>query len=348
MRKVVHAIALVVLMLASCGKTSVSTVPVSTVPPVVTGVFTNPLLNSGPDPWVEQKDGMYYFTCTLGDRISVSPTAKMSQLGKSIPQTVYSATSTGLNSRDLWAPEIHFLQGKWYIYFASDDGNDANHRLYVLEGASPTSGFTLKSKLTPLTDKWAIDGTVLSLNNKLYLIWSGWEGNISPGNQQLYIASMSNPYTVTGDRVMISRATYAWEQIGGTVNEGPEVLVNPQGKVFLTYSASSCFGDSYALGLLSLKSGADPMDPASWIKTGTPVFSTNGPAGAYGPGHNGFFISADGSQNWLIYHANSAPAQGCGNTRNPRMQKFTWNADGTPDFGTPVAINTNIAVPSGE
>lgn len=351
MKKTIQIAVLSVFFLASCGKanTGPAAKEGGTTTPVAS-VFTNPLLSTGPDPWVAQKDGMYYFTCTLGDHISVYPTAKMSLLNKTLPQRVYTPPGSGMGSMDLWAPEIHFLQGKWYIYFTADDGNDANHRLYVLQSnsASPTSGFTLKGKLTPATDKWAIDGTVLTYNNQLYLIWSGWNGDYDAGNQQLYIAAMSDPVTVSGDRVQISKPDYPWETVGGRVNEGPEVLINAQGTVFLTYSASSCFQDSYALGLLTLKQGGNPLNPADWTKTSTPVFTTNTAAGAYGPGHNGFFISPDGTQNWLIYHANSAPGQGCGNTRNPRMQQFTWSADGSPAFGTPAPVNTNIPVPSGE
>jgi GH43 family beta-xylosidase len=323
-----------------------------TTPPVSTvATFTNPLLPSAPDPWVIQKDGNYYFTRTFGDRISIYQTTKMSALGNALPQTVYTPSATGLAySKDIWAPEIHYLQGKWYIYFAADDGNDVNHRMYVLESdaASPISTYTFKGKLTPTTDRWAIDGTVLDYNNQLYLVWSGWRGDNDPGTQQLYIAKMSNPYTLTGDRVMISQSDYSWEKSGSFVNEGPEIVKNPQGRVFITYSASSCFTDNYALGLLTLKDGTDPMVAANWTKSATPVFSTKASNGAYGPGHNAFFKSADGKEDWLLYHANSTAGQGCGDTRNPRIQKFTWNTDGTPNFGEPVIINVKMQVPSGE
>ncbi len=322
------------------------TTPVSTA-----ATFSNPLLSSGPDPWVTQKDGTYYFTRTFGDRISIYPTTKMSALGSALPQTVYTPPSNGIAySRDIWAPEIHYLQGKWYIYFAADDGNDVNHRMYVLEstGATPISTYTFKGQLKPTTDKWAIDGTILNYNNQLYLVWSGWQGDNTPGTQQLYIAKMSDPFTISGDRVMISQGDYAWEKSGSSVNEAPEALINPQGKVFLTYSASSCFTDNYTLGLLTLKDGADPMVAANWTKSATPVFSSNATNGAYGPGHNGFFTSIDGTENWIIYHANSSAGLGCGDTRNPRIQKFTWNADGTPNFGTPVSIYVKSAVPAGE
>jgi GH43 family beta-xylosidase len=161
---------------------------------------------------------------------------------------------------------------------------------------------------------------------------------------------MSDPLTMQGHRVMISAPTAAWEKVGAppAVNEGPEALINPGGQLFLTFSASGCWTDSYCLGLLTLRPGGDPMNPADWSKSANPVFSSRPSAGAYAPGHNGFFLSPDGTENWIIYHANSAAAEGCGNARNPRMQPFTWQADGSPDFGVPLPINTPIRKPSGE
>ncbi|HEX8507496.1 MAG TPA: family 43 glycosylhydrolase, partial [Hymenobacter sp.] len=144
-----------------------------------------------------------------------------------------------------------------------------------------------------------------------------------------------------------SHPEFSWEANGFGVNEGPETLKHGS-KTFLVYSASFCGTDQYALGLLTASTTADPMLPASWTKSTTPVFSQNPANRAYGTGHNSFFKSKDGQEDWLIYHANSNPAEGCENKRNPRMQKFTWNADDTPNFGVPVAIGTPITKPSGE
>jgi GH43 family beta-xylosidase len=148
---------------------------------------------------------------------------------------------------------------------------------------------------------------------------------------------------------MISTPTYDWEKIGDPdVNEGPQIIKNAAGKVFLVYSASGCWTDDYSLGLLTLKTGGDPMNAADWTKTPTPVFTKNPSSSAYGPGHNSFFKSPNGTEDWILYHANPASGQQCGNSRSPRMQKFTWNADGTPSFGSPASINTPITRPSGE
>jgi GH43 family beta-xylosidase len=159
---------------------------------------------------------------------------------------------------------------------------------------------------------------------------------------------MSNPWTLTGPRVELSHPEYNWENIGPPyVNEGPEILKHGD-KTFLVYSASFCGTDQYALGMLTASATADPMLPTSWTKSAQPVFSQNPANRAYATGHNSFFTSKDGQEDWIIYHANSNPNEGCLEKRNPRMQKFTWNADGTPNFGVPVAINTAMLKPSGE
>ncbi len=320
-------------------------------PPPPANTFTNPLLTSGPDPWVVEKDDVYYYTHTLGNRIALWKTTKMSELKNASPQTIWTAPSTGPNSKNVWAPEIHFINNKWYAYYAADDGNNANHRMYVLENASadPLTGvWESKGKISDPTNKWAIDGSVFEHNSQLYFIWSGWEGDVDV-KQNIYIAKMSNPWTIEGERVLLSTPTFNWETIGNPdVNEGPEVIKNSAGRVFMTFSASGCWNDDYALGLLTLKDGGNPLVATDWTKNPSPVLTKNTSGSTYGPGHNSFFKSADGKEDWILYHANPATGQGCGDSRSPRMQKFTWNSDGTPNFGTAVALGAAIAKPSGE
>jgi len=340
---------LVVTMSFAACKKKETTVNPPPLPPTTT--FSNPILSSGPDPWIVKQGTNYYYTHTLGNRIAIWRTTKVTELRNVNPQTIWSAPASGSNSRNVWAPEIHFINNKWYAYYAADDGNNANHRMFVLENSSadPLGGpWVSKGKITDPTDKWAIDGTVFEHNGQMYFLWSGWEGDVD-GRQDIFIARMSDPWTIQGNRVMISTPTFDWEKVGyPDVNEGPQIIKNPAGRVLLVYSASFCGTDDYALGLLTLRNGGDPMNPADWTKSPTPVFTKNPSASAYGPGHNSFFKSPDGTEDWIIYHANAQSGQGCGDMRSPRIQKFTWNADGTPNFGTPVAINTPIPKPSGE
>ncbi|HYC29886.1 MAG TPA: glycoside hydrolase family 43 protein, partial [Chitinophagaceae bacterium] len=233
-------------------------------PPPPASTFTNPLLPSGPDPWVIKKDNYYYYTHTLGNRISVWRTTKMSELSTASVQTIWSAPSTGPNSRNLWAPELHFLNNKWYAYYTAGSSADlGTQRTFVLENTSadPLAGiWTDKGQIgDPAADFFSIDGTVFTYNSKDYFIWSG-QASASDNTQRLYIARMSNPWTLETSRSLISSPQYSWEMAGAppAVNEGPEILKNPAGKVFLVYSGGGCWTDDYALGMLTLKDGGDP------------------------------------------------------------------------------------------
>lgn len=315
----------------------------------IDSTFTNPLMPSGADPWVIQKNETYYYTFTQGSKLVILETKNMSSLASARRHEVWTPPSGQSYSQNLWAPELHEIDGKWYFYFAADDGTNANHRMYVLENSSPTpveGNWVIKGKISDPSNQWAIDGTVLRHNGQMYMIWSG--GNAGAPPQNIYIAKMSNPWTISSEKVLIASPTYDWEKKGNPINEGPQVLINPQGRVFVVYSGSGYWVDGYCLGLLTLKANGDPMNSADWTKKDQPVFSMRAESGAYGPGHNGFFKSPDGKEDWIIYHARTRPGGGDDNGRNPRIQRFTWNADGAPNFGTPVNIAIPQNRPSGE
>jgi len=319
--------------------------------------FHNPLLPTGPDPWVITHNGFFYYMNTTGKNLTIWKTRDITDLAHAQKKVVWTPPATGPYSHDLWAPELHLLDGKWYIYFAADAGQNESHRTYVVENASadPLEGtWTFKGKVADATDKWSIDSSVFEDKGQKYMVWSGWEGD-TDGEQRIYIAHMKNPWTIDSKRVMISYPQYPWERVGDlpdrpamphvNVNEGPEILTHGQ-DIFLVYSASACWTDYYELGVARTKSGANLLDPASWKKFDHPFFKQDREAEVFGPGHNGFFKSLDGKEDWIIYHANPAPNQGCGSHRSPRIQPFTWNADGTPNFGKPISTRIAIKKPS--
>ncbi|RYY58419.1 MAG: glycosyl hydrolase family 43 [Chitinophagaceae bacterium] len=320
--------------------------------------FSNPLLPAGADPWALYKDGYYYYTNTTGKNITIWKTKNLAELKTAKKKVVFDPPATGPYSKEIWAPEIHFLRGKWYIYFAADSGNNKDHRLWVLENSGdPMKGkWIMKGKLATPDDKWSIDGTVYEHHDSLYLLWSGWKGDVN-GEQDIFIARMSNPWTVTGERVMLSSPKLSWETHGDltdpndvphvNVNEGPQILAKGN-KLHLIYSASGCWTDFYALGMMTATDGSNLMDTASWVKNPEPVFKQDPKNGVYAPGHNSFFTSPDGKEDWILYHANDQPGQGCGRFRSPRAQKFTWTSDNVPVFGTPVKTSEKIAIPSGK
>ncbi len=329
---------------------------------VPAGSFTNPLLPSGADPAVVERDGVYYYMQTTHNNLTIWKTRDLTDLVHAEKKVVWTAPDDGPYAKEVWAPELHFVKGKWYIYFTADAGTNDTHRLWVLEnsGLDPLAGtWTMKGKLADSSDKWAIDPSVFTVGRKDYVLWSGWRGddNIT---QNIFIARLKNPWTIKGHGTVLSTPQYPWEKVGDLdtgahgvvpvphvdVNEGPEILEHGD-KIFLIYSASGCWTNYYELGMLTASVSSNLLKPSSWTKSPKAVFWESPEAGVFAPGHNTFFQSPDGTEDWILYHANSAAGQGCGRLRSPRAQKISWRPDGTPDFGRPLATNQPIVKPSG-
>lgn len=317
--------------------------------------FTNPVAG-GQDPWVVEHEGVYHLVESRDNAIWVTRSEDLTAPKRSSIK-VWQPSSTGWNRSHIWAPELHFIDGRWYIYYAAGEAGPPfiHQRSGVLQsvGSDPQGDYVDLGMLrivddleTDTVNTWAIDLTVTRIDGQLYAVWSGWEENRDTDRtpQHLYIATMSDPATISSDRVRISSPVETWEQ--GTeldLNEGPEFLWHGE-DLFIIYSTRESWLPDYRLGQLRLASpDADPMDPASWIKSG-PVFTWT--ETVYGPGHASFTTSPDGTEDWIVYHAKVSTEPGW--DRVIRMQPFGWAADGSPDFGEPVPAGVPIPVPSGQ
>ncbi|MCB2355053.1 family 43 glycosylhydrolase [Clostridium estertheticum] len=311
--------------------------------------YKNPIVRQAADPFVyKHSDGYYYFTSSVPeyDRIEIRRAKTLEELGSISPIVVWRKHVDGEMSAYIWAPEIHFIDDKWYIYFAAAKANDPkkamfDHRIYVLENSSPNpleGDWFEKGQLKTNYESFALDATTFQHKGVRYLVWPQNDPNIK-GNSNLYIAKLSNPWTISGKQVLISKPEYPWECIGFSVNEGPAVL-KKNGKIFISYSASAT-DYNYCMGLLTADDTNDLLNPLSWSKSSVPVFTTSYENNQYGPGHNSFTVSEDNQTDVMIYHARNYKEID-GNSlddpnRHARAQKLTWNDDGTPDFGRPVA-----------
>lgn len=315
------------------------------------GVLRNPLNPyGGPDPWLTYYEGYYYLATTTGrSELVMSKSETLAGLKTAVPQRIYAETDPS-RCCNMWAPEFHLLNGpnglRWYYYYsAGTAGTLDNQRTHVLEsaGTDPMGPYTYKGRIfDPANDVWAIDGSILTLDDKLYFLFSSWVGR----NQSMFIAPMSDPWTISGPRVLLAEPEYDWEKSGANVTEGPVALYH-EDDVFIVYSASYCVTPDYKLGILKYN-GGDPLDTASWVKHPEPLFERSDKNGVFGPGHNGFFMSPDGTEYWIVYHANNDDSGGCDDRRTTRVQKFTWGEDGLPVFGTPVSTSEVISAPSGD
>ncbi len=315
--------------------------------PPIGVALTNPVVPQRADPHITfHTDGFYYFTATMPeyDRLELRRARTLDGLAAAEPKTIWKKYAPGPMGLPLCAPELHFIKGKWYVYFTAGGATKdtvGNSRLYVLENpaANPLDGEWIeRGQLKTKGESAARDATTFELRGTRYLVWAQQDPN-AQGNTHLYLAKMDSPTSITGAQVPLSQPNFPWEQGRDWANEGPAVLVR-NGRVWLTYSAAGTgTGAESCLGLLSADEKSDLLDPAAWKKSPTPVFTTNEANGVFGPGHNSFTTASDGRTDLLVYHARSDreisgdPLHAL--NRHTRIQPFTWRTDGSPDFGGP-------------
>lgn len=328
--------------------------------------YTNPLLSTGAEPWAIYHNGTYYYTQGCENKIVIWQTDDITHLRTAEKKEVWLPKDKS-NAFHLWGPEIHFINNKWYIYFAADDGNMDNHQIYVIENSSanPLEGeFVMKGRIkTDSNNNWAIHASVFEYEKELYMIWSGWQKRrIETENQCIYIAKMENPWTLKSDRVLISKPELEWERQwvnpDGSktaypiyVNEAPQFFQSKnKDKALIYYSASGNWTPYYAIGMLSANAGSNLLDADSWSKSADPVFSQNIEDEIFATGNFSFIPSPDNQETYFIYHARNIENEPSGalDSRSPRMQKLEWDENGLPVFGKPRPKTEELKKPSGK
>ena len=264
--------------------------------------WPNPFIEQRADPFILRDGSHYYFIASVPeyDRLEIRRADSLEGLRTAVPVVVWRKPENGPMSQLIWAPEIHHLAGKWYIYFAAahtqalDKLGMFQHRMFALEcaDADPLTGqWTEKGQIKTQFDTFALDATTFNHQGKQWYLWAQKSPDIA-GNSNIYLAELENPWTIKGEPVMLSHPEYDWECRGFWVNEGPAVMVHGD-KLFISYSASAT-DENYCMGLLWIDLNGDPLNPQNWHKSPRPVFTTSYENRQYGPGLNSFTQTPEG------------------------------------------------------
>lgn len=297
------------------------------------------------DPYVyRHTDGTYYFTASVPayDRIVLRSAKHLEQLAEAEEVTIWKKHEAGSMGNHIWAPELHYLDGKWYIYFAAGDAEDKWHiRPYVLEctGQNPVKDTWVERGMMQCADEdefsfraFSLDATIFENKGDYYYVWAEKVG-VGRMISNLYIARMESPVKLATVQVLLTTPDYDWERRGFWVNEGPAV-VKHNGKIYLTYSASDT-GVNYCMGMLTIDEKADMLDPKAWTKKRYPVLATEEEKGIYGPGHNSFTVDDDGDH-VIVFHARTEKEIIGDPLYNPNrhamLRNIIWGLDGEPKF----------------
>ncbi|MCC8104164.1 MAG: family 43 glycosylhydrolase [Clostridiales bacterium] len=307
--------------------------------------YNEPWILQRADPYVYRHlDGTYYFTASIPayDGIVLRHAKTLSGLKDAEEVMIWKKHESGIMSIHIWAPELHYLDGKWYIYYAGGDKDDIwAIRPYILECADedPITGtWVEKGKMQRAEDDpfsfeaFSLDATVFENKGQRYYVWAEKVG-VGKQISNLYIARMSSPCSLETVQVLLTSPDYDWERVGFWVNEGPAVI-HHDGKIFLTYSASET-GPEYCMGLLCADEDADLLDPRSWKKERYPVLKSNPEKGIYGPGHNSFTTDAQGNT-IMVYHARTETKIVGDPLYNPNRHAMLMQVEWDEETGYPI------------
>ncbi len=298
------------------------------------------------DPYVlKAADGTYYFTASVPsyDRIILRKADTLAGLAAAEEATIWTKHENGPMSWHIWAPELHYLYGSWYIYFAAGERENIwAIRPYVLEcrdqdpftGAWAEKGRMQRAEGDEFSfEAFSLDATVFENNGKYYYVWAEKTG-VGKMISNLYIAELESPTKLKTTQVLLTTPDYDWERVGFWVNEGPAVL-KKDGRIFLTYSASAT-GACYCMGMLTAETDSDLLDRGSWKKERNPVLQSDHEKGIFGPGHNSFTYDENGRE-IMVYHARPYK-EITGDplydpNRHARLLPVKWNDRMLPVFG---------------
>lgn len=308
-------------------------------------IYNKPWIMQRADPYVYlHTDGWYYFTASVPayDGICLRRARTLNELPKAEEVEIWHKHQSGPMSEHIWAPELHYIFGRWYIYYSGGEKEDIwRIRPYVLEcqGEDPIKdpwkelGMMQSAKEDEFSfTAFSLDATVFENQGINYYVWAE---KVGTGKQisNLYIAQMETANRLKTVQVLLTTPDYDWERVGFWVNEGPGVIKR-NGKIYLTYSASET-GSDYCVGMMSADEDADLIDPLSWKKERYPVLKTNESLHIYGPGHNSFTKDEAGND-IIVYHARTEK-EITGNplynpNRHAMLMKIMWDKNNKPLF----------------
>lgn len=308
--------------------------------------YNEPFIAQRADPFIgKASDGTYYFTASVPeyDRLVLRHAKTIAQLKDAKEVEIWHKHESGPQSKHIWAPEIHYVFGKWHMYYAAGEAEDIwKIRPYVLQCQSddPMKGpWKELGAMKPAKEdsyslrSFSLDATILEHKGHYYYIWAEKTG-VGKQISNLYIAEMESANQLKTAQVLLTTPDYDWERVDFWVNEGPAILKH-DGKIFLTYSASGT-GACYCMGLLSVEEDAEILDPRVWKKERFPVLATDEEKGIYGPGHNSFVKAEDGETDLCVFHFRQYD-EITGDplydpNRHTKIMKVGWKEDGTPSF----------------
>src|SRR5512146_3260399 len=231
----------------------------------------------------------------------------------------------------LWAPDIQFFNGRYYLYYAVSNTKALGAAIFVATSDSPTGPWTTHS--TPVVEpepvpgrgmRSTIDPAIVTDGDQRYIFYGSFTGGISAR-------------ALSSDGLTSDRASQV--QISLPDRYEAAYVIKRNSYFYLMLSAGACCDGSlsgYGVFAVRSPSAMGPYidkDGNSLLESridGTPVLAMNGNRWI-GPGHNAVITDSAGTD-WMVYHAidvNKPNFAGSWTRRPAIIDRLDW-IDGWP------------------
>lgn len=268
------------------------------------------------DPYIVAADGIYYMYSSTGSKDGTTVVVyKSEDLDSwSEPVDVYKLDTSTWKSKELWAPEVHYYMGRYYM-FLSILGKNGLRGTEISVSDTP-DGIFLPITDHPATpeDKSCIDGTLFVDGDTPYIVYSrDWPDNYV-AERDVYVGQIcatqltrdlkervGDPFVLfESSEVPYSAAApahtkYRGEWLYRYGSDAPFINRLRDGRIFLTWSPIP--NNNYVvLGAVS----ENIRGP--WTHIDVPLFDENG-------GHAMFFNGFDGQRKMCMHQPERYPLE---------------------------------------
>ncbi|CAN5567857.1 glycoside hydrolase family 43 protein [soil metagenome] len=227
------------------------------------------------------------------------------------PTTIFQAPTDiwgDVNVLSVWAPEMHFYKGKYYLFLTFDTDTKLGEQWrdwlprvkrgsQVLVGDSPLGPFKpFQNHSTLPVDMMTLDGTLWVEDGVPYMVFAHEWVQIKDGTMEYVRLKDDFSETAGEPKRMFNASDAVWskknEQWGCHVTDGPWIYKSKSGKLLMPWSTGGPKG--YTVGVAVSDSGklAGP-----WKQRPEPLFTADG-------GHSMIFKRLDGQLMMVLHQPN--------------------------------------------
>jgi len=277
------------------------------------------------DPFIMLHDGVYYaYGTSSDDGFEVYTSEDLLNWQAPLRRLALHKNDVWGN-KWFWAPEVYNVNGKFYMYYSSDE------HICVALSDSPLGPFSQEEQKPMIDSERCIDNSFyIDDDGTPYLFFCRFNDGLN-----IWVAELEDNLTQIKIETMQKciNVSQEWEKVWPRVNEGPFVIKH-NGLYYMTYSANSYESPFYGIGVATATNVYGP-----WTKYDkNPIFQNVGDL--TGIGHSAMFTDKEGLLR-IVFHSHNSKT-----TIHPRIMhisKVSFKQEHgkeimkvAPDFFTPI------------